>query len=94
MFYNSSTKTWRGYAAADPNPGKSIQLLSVNLNVCATPDNSRCTFVSNHDARGNPTVYQRLTTDGKGPACYWKSTAYYTAAGNYYVRDSPFAGLC
>lgn len=94
LFYNSSTRTWRAYGATDPNPGRSISLNYVLLRVCTTPSPVNCRDVSEVAGGNNPRVYQRATTDGRGPACYWFSTVSYGAAGTTYTRNSPVGGLC
>lgn len=94
LYYNASTRVWRGYGAVDPNPGRSITLLAVYLYQCSTPS-SGCRLVNYKPGAGGPSnVYQRLTTDGSGPPCYWFSEIAYRAAGRNYLRSSPIGGLC
>lgn len=95
LFYNSATRTWRAYGATDPNPGRYVGLGPVFLFLCTTPT-SGCRVVSRKTPRADSdyTVYQRLTADAQGPACYWKTQISYVAAGRSYTRDSPVGGLC
>ncbi len=94
LFYNASTRVWRGYGAVDPNPGRSISLYTLYLYQCSTPT-SGCRLVSTKAGAGGPSnVYQRLTTDGSGPPCYWFSEIAYGAAGRNYLRRSPIGGRC
>jgi hypothetical protein len=93
LFYDPSTRTWRAYGAVDPNTGKSIVLREVALVHCERPD-SGCSLVSRKGGSGPGNVYQRITTDGKGPGCYWYSNIYYTVGTTPYFRSSPIGGLC
>ena len=93
LFYDSATRVWQAYGAADPNPGKSILLEEVSLVQCSTP-NGGCNRISYKTGSGPSTSYQRITTEGRGPACYWYSDIIYVASGKRYYNDSPVAGLC
>lgn len=93
LYYDPSTKVWRGYGAVDPNPGKSIVLWGVQLYRC-TGLKTGCTLISQKGGDGPGTSYQRITTDGRGPACYWYTSIDYSVGYKTYFRDSPLGGLC
>lgn len=93
LYYDASTRAWRAYGAVDPNSGKSIVLRRVALIQCSTPSGG-CNLISATYGSGPGSVYQRLTTDGRGPACYWYADIEYSVGGSNYLRASPIGGLC